>query len=72
MSAGLTKMGNDPFRAHSYPAAHPSADDYAPENQEPEPTSTLDSESVGKQLKVTILRGGKPSEVTLTIAERGR
>jgi len=39
-------MGNDPFRAHSYAAAHPSADDHVPENQEPEPTSTLDFESV--------------------------
>jgi S1-C subfamily serine protease len=34
--------------------------------------AALDSESVGKQLKVAIIRGGKPSEVTLTIAERGR
>jgi S1-C subfamily serine protease len=34
--------------------------------------AALDSESVGKQLKVTVLRGGKPSEATLTIAERGR
>ncbi len=34
--------------------------------------AALDSESVGKQLKIAILRGGKPSEVTLTVAERGR
>jgi hypothetical protein len=37
----LTKMRNDPFRAHSYAAAHRSADDHIPEK--PEPVSTLDS-----------------------------
>ena len=34
--------------------------------------AVLDSESVGKQLKLTVLRGGKPSEFTVTITERGR
>lgn len=34
--------------------------------------AVLDSENVGKQLKITVLRGGKPIEITLTIAERGR
>jgi S1-C subfamily serine protease len=34
--------------------------------------AALDSESVGKQLKIAVLRGGKPTDATVTIAERGR
>ena len=34
--------------------------------------ATLDSESVGKTVRVQILRGGKPTEVNVTIGERPR
>ncbi|HLH05729.1 MAG TPA: S1C family serine protease [Terriglobales bacterium] len=34
--------------------------------------AVLDSESVGKQLKLNVIRGGKPFDATVIVAERGK